>query len=613
METRSSFARVAGRRFAILGLAVGALFWVADTAFDRLFFHQDKSFVEELWQPTGDILWMRAMVMVVLVAFGAYADRATSERRRTRDAMRSAEEFAREVLASVHEGIVVYDRDLRCAYWNEVMQRWTGLPATEVLGRRALDVFPHLREQGVDRLLERALAGETVSSPDLPFLLESTGRRGWQTTTYAPYRNRAGDIVGVIATVVDVTRRREIENALENAVTGLSGKTGEEFFRSLVKFFAEAVGVDYAVVARFVPGEEKQLRTVAVYAKGGIVDNVTYPVAGTPAERILRSGPCSFPSGVAKAFPQAAYLAAIGAESCAGVPLVSSAGRSFGVMVCHHDAPIKDMSYVEWVLQVFAFRAATELERLENEERQRRLIADLEAKNEELDRFAYTISHDLKSPLISIKGFLGLLERDLSAGDMEAVRGDLARIDQASERMRALLTDLLKLSRVGRTVRPRQMVSLGEVAAEAARPLLERHGESSVRFSVAADLPAVYGDRERLVELMDILLGNALQYRGGQPHPAVDVGVRSDAGEAVIFVRDNGIGIEPRHRERIFGLFERLDPAVEGSGVGLAIARRIVELHGGRIWVESEGPGTGSTFCFTVAPPPEAQSAPSLA
>lgn len=601
---KPSFAWAARKQFALVGFAASVFFWIAASSLDALFFHPERGFLGELSHPSGHVIWMRLAVMSVLIAFGVYVDRAVADRRRTLDAVRAAEEFNREVLSSVHEGIVVYDSDLRYVYWNEFMERLTGLPAREVLGRRALEPFPHLREEGFDKLQLRALAGETVSSPDLPFLVERTGHRGWQTTTFSPHRNLAGEIVGVIGTVVDVTRRRNMETALQNAATGLSGQTGEEFFRSLVQFLVQAVGMDYAIVGRLVPGDESRLRTVAAYAKGGFIANNTFALAGTPSDRILATGPCSYRSGVAREFPGAPHLAGIGAESCAGIPLLANSGRSLGVMICFHDAPMADLSYVEWVLQIFAFRAASELERLEAEDKQRRLIADLEAKNEELDRFAYTISHDLKSPLISIKGFLGLLDRDLAAGDMDGVRRDLARVDEASERMKALLTDLLRLSRVGRTVRPRQMVFLGEIAGEVARALLDRPQGPRVSIALSPDLPAVFGDRERLVELMEILLGNAAQYMGGQPQPAVEVGVRSDGGEQVVFVRDNGIGIEPRHRERVFGLFERLDPRVEGSGVGLAIARRIVELHGGRIWVESEGSGRGSTFCFTVAAPP---------
>ena len=110
----------------------------------------------------------------------------------------------------------------------------------------------------------------------------------------------------------------------------------------------------------------------------------------------------------------------------------------------------------------------------------------------------------------------------------------------------------------------------------------------------------MWGDRARLVEVLQNLVDNAAKFMGDQKHPRVEIGMREQAGERVFFVRDNGIGIDPRFRERVFGLFEKLDPDSEGSGVGLALIKRIVDQHHGRVWVESEGKGKGTTVCFTL-------------
>ena len=121
-------------------------------------------------------------------------------------------------------------------------------------------------------------------------------------------------------------------------------------------------------------------------------------------------------------------------------------------------------------------------------------------------------------------------------------------------------------------------------------------------MTIAPDLPPVTGDRLRLVEVYQNLIENAVKYMGDQPAPRVEVGTRHDAetGETVFYVADNGMGIDPRYQRKVFGLFERLDAGTEGTGVGLALVTRIVEVHGGRVWVESEGRGKGSTFCFTL-------------
>jgi len=118
---------------------------------------------------------------------------------------------------------------------------------------------------------------------------------------------------------------------------------------------------------------------------------------------------------------------------------------------------------------------------------------------------------------------------------------------------------------------------------------------------IAPDLPIVRADRRRLLEVLQNLLENAAKFTGAQEHPKVEFGMRQDGDERVFFVRDNGQGIEPRFLERVFGLFEKLDPGGEGTGVGLALVRRIIEAHGGRVWAESAGLGRGATFCFTLA------------
>ena len=240
------------------------------------------------------------------------------------------------------------------------------------------------------------------------------------------------------------------------------------------------------------------------------------------------------------------------------------------------------------------------------EEEREALIRELEAKNAELERFTYTVSHDLKSPLITIKGFLGLLERHAATGDTERLSADVTRISNAADRMQTLLGELLELSRIGRLVNPPEEISLGKLVHEVVYLLAGRLTERDVQVEIADDLPVVYGDRPRIREVLENLVDNAVKFMGAQPHPRVEIGVRADkqhprdGDETVVYVRDNGIGIDPRYHERVFGLFEKLDPETAGTGVGLAIVKRIVEVHGGRVWVESEGAGQGSTFCFTL-------------
>ncbi len=251
-------------------------------------------------------------------------------------------------------------------------------------------------------------------------------------------------------------------------------------------------------------------------------------------------------------------------------------------------------------LSVVAILHRDRLERDRQAERDA-LIRELESKNAELERFTYTVSHDLKTPLITIRGFLDILGKDLAEGRTDRWRDDLGRITGASDMMERLLGELLRLSRVGRVANPAERVSFAAVVEDAValqRPQLQQRG---VELVVDATLPSVYGDRLRLVEVVQNLVENAAKFMGGQPNPRIRIGARFGE-ETVLLVQDNGIGIEPRHHDKVFVLFQKLDPEVEGTGVGLALVKRIVEVHGGRVWVESSGRDQGTTVCFTLSP-----------
>ena len=236
---------------------------------------------------------------------------------------------------------------------------------------------------------------------------------------------------------------------------------------------------------------------------------------------------------------------------------------------------------------------------LQNEltERQK-LISELEANNAELERFTYTVSHDLRNPLVTIKGFVGMLQKDLEAGRKDRISSDFRRIANAADKMDELLSDLLELSRIGRIINPPEEVDLFKVAEDAVETLDARLRSKQVTVRISPELPTVYGDRIRLREVMENLIDNAAKYMGEQKNPVIEIGVAEEY--QAILVRDNGKGIEPQHLTKIFGLFEKLDHNSEGSGIGLALIKRIIETHGGKIWANSEGPGKGSTFYFTV-------------
>ncbi|MBE0597038.1 MAG: response regulator [Desulfuromonadales bacterium] len=221
-------------------------------------------------------------------------------------------------------------------------------------------------------------------------------------------------------------------------------------------------------------------------------------------------------------------------------------------------------------------------------------------KNAELERFTYAVSHDLKSPLVTIKTFMGFLQQDLAAHDSEKIQKSMNYILTAADTMEKLLDELLQLSRVGRVINPPVPVSFRDLVDEALSTVAGSIAVRQVTIAVADGDVTLNGDRPRLVEIWQNLIDNAVKYMGGQKAPLIEIGIEADDDGPVFYVRDNGMGIEPPGQEKVFGLFEKLDASSKGTGMGLALVKRIVELYHGRIWFESAGRNRGVCFRFTL-------------
>ena len=275
------------------------------------------------------------------------------------------------------------------------------------------------------------------------------------------------------------------------------------------------------------------------------------------------------------------------------LPLETAAGQMKEVEFVSNVYEVGNHKVIQCNVRDITIRRRMEIER-------EKYTKELVEKNTELERFTYTVSHDLKSPLVTIKTFLGYLAQDISAADKERIEKDVLFMNGAADKMGNLLRELLEMSRVGRMVNLPVEVTFRELVRETMTLVAGAVAEKGIQVKVSNDLVTLFGDRPRLIEIWQNLVENAVKFMPDQTSPQIDIGIEHPGNETIFFVRDNGLGIEPRYQSKLFNLFEKINAKTEGTGMGLAITKRIVELYRGRIWVESKGLGQGTVFFFTL-------------
>jgi light-regulated signal transduction histidine kinase (bacteriophytochrome) len=224
----------------------------------------------------------------------------------------------------------------------------------------------------------------------------------------------------------------------------------------------------------------------------------------------------------------------------------------------------------------------------------------LEAANDELEAFSYSVSHDLRAPLRGIDGYARILYEDCGGQlDAEGIRL-IGVVRSEAKRMGHLIDDLLAFSRMGRKHLEKSQVDMRTLAQDAYQSVTDSLPEAAIQFTLGA-LPLAMGDRSLLRQVFVNLIGNAVKFSRNQQPPVIEVGFGVDSGKTVYFVKDNGVGFDERYRHKLFGVFQRLhgEAEFEGTGIGLALVQRIVLRHGGRVWAMSK-PNSGATFYFTI-------------
>ena len=329
---------------------------------------------------------------------------------------RAISEIAEEIIKGAAEGIIVYDRELRYVLFNPFMEHLTGKRSNQVLGQLAVDVFPRLRTSGIEEVLKQALQGETVCLRDILVPKHSAaGRDVWEACTFSPYRNTKGEIVGVLGLVRDVTDRHLEEERFKSIVVGTASATGSDFFATLVKHMAAALGVRYAFITDC--DDQKHAKALAFWNGDHFGDTFEFDIADTPCMKVLHGEVCHYKQGLQSLFPLDTGLVDWKAESYLGVPMLDSSGRVIGHIAILDDKPMERDAYAVDLVKIFASRAAAELKRQRAEaelqaalEQVRALQKRLEAENiylqEEISR-----EHNFEEIVGNSRAILEVLDR----------------------------------------------------------------------------------------------------------------------------------------------------------------------------------------------------------
>ena len=428
------------------------------------------------------------------------------------------------------------------------------------------------------------------------------------------------DIAGepcALSFTLNVAEEKRREAMLLNIAEGVSGQTGEAFFLSLVDHLTQAIGADGVMVGEL--DEYRRLHTLALVWNGERLPNQSHDLSFTLCEQTLQQREMLMLENPRPGhMPLVPPFREVGLQAFVGLPLRDADGTPVGLLTAVWRQALAPRNDLQALLTIFASRCNAELMRLRRDREIQRLHETLEKRvnerteqleylNKELDAFAYTVSHDLKSPLRAIDGFMHVLEEQMASRMTPEDTDLLDRVSGSVARMNSLITDLLSLARVSQGQLQRMDVNVSELAEAVIRQECHRHPTREVQVVIAPHLMANCDPRLAHI-VLENLLGNAWKYSRSQPQARIEFGPAPTAsGEPPqFFIRDNGAGFDMSRSDRLFKPFTRLhSPSeFEGTGIGLATVRRIIERHGGQIHAKG-AVGQGATFWFSFGRPGE--------
>ncbi|MBC7875832.1 MAG: PAS domain S-box protein [Anaerolineales bacterium] len=509
---------------------------------------------------------------------------------------------------------------------NEQFIKTAGIKTGQIAGKTDFDIWQKsFAEKYRDDDLEVMKTRQRKNTEELQ--IDGTGREYWVETTKTPIFNTVGEVVGTTGIAREITERKKNEELeqrrrimLEKVIELGKQVTETSDLRTTVKKIWHGVHddlkFDRLAIFLYNPERNSMDDTFGTNNQGQMIDvwDLWFPVTEGISEAVTFMSVLEKPDGlyftddysITHHIPEGHDM--YGVREFAAVA-VWAGNKPIAVICVDNFITMRPIASEQLeALRLFAGYAGLAIENaylnetIQKELSQKRdFIEELESKNAELERFTYTVSHDLKSPLVTIKGFLGYLERDAQENNFEKFRHDVERIEAAVAKMQNLLKDLLELSRVGRLMNAPVEVTFHEIVKDALEIVHGQIQAKNILIEFHNNKAILKCDRIRMVEVLQNLIDNAIKFMGSQPRPRIEIGeFFNDKKETVFYVKDNGIGIAPEFQDKIFGLFDKLNIDSDGTGIGLALVKRIIEVHGGRIWVESQV-GSGTTFYFTLS------------
>ena len=440
-------------------------------------------------------------------------------------------------------------------------------------------------------------------------LLDSKPRDALSAEQQTILADLAAMVVDELELRYSAHRITQIDKALLAVTQGVSATTGEAFFSALVQHFANVLAVDYSYIGLLVERDsEEAIQTIATCGQGQILDNFEYLLRDTPCQAVLQQRKiCCYPQRVQALFPHAPLLTPLQIESYIAVPFFDSTGTPLGLLGVMDRKPLENVQLTETLLSIFSMRIAAELERQCAEEKRIQMLAreqearqQAEAANRIKDEFLAVLSHELRSPLNPILGWSRLLRN----GKLNAAKTAQALeiIERNAQLQSQLIEDLLDVSGILRgklslNMAPVNLASTIKAALETVRLAAQA---KSVQIQTVFDptIGQVLGDSARLQQVIWNLLTNAVKFTPDRGR--VEIQLQQIGSQALIQVRDTGKGISPDFLPYVFEYFRQADATTTrtfgGLGLGLAIVRHLVELHGGTVQVDSPGEGQGATF-----------------